>query len=191
MIEDIDLAPLDVLSILVTLLERRELHIPGRGDVVHAARGFQLFATQALTATGACACSAYRVLCAPPHTAYSPTLPFLSLTVCLHVFPIVLRVLSLPSRWFLLEATLREFFANKHLVQLSPTHSHAHPHPRPQHPAPTPSSPPRVDVHAYMHAHSYPHTPTYTHNPQVLRALPRMAARHSSAICGRASLCSP
>jgi midasin len=51
-IEDIDLAPLDVLSILVPLLERRELHIPGRGEVVRAARGFQLFATQTLTASG-------------------------------------------------------------------------------------------------------------------------------------------
>ncbi len=45
-IEDIDLAPMDVLSVLVPLLETRQLFIPGRGQAIQAAMGFQLFATQ-------------------------------------------------------------------------------------------------------------------------------------------------
>eukprot|EP00727_Mastigamoeba_balamuthi_P013922 m51a1_g9152 hypothetical protein (5493) ;mRNA; r:105121-123237 len=52
-IEDADLAPLDVLSVLVPLLESRKLFVPGRGDVVEAAPGFQLFATRALLAGAA------------------------------------------------------------------------------------------------------------------------------------------
>eukprot|EP01134_Creolimax_fragrantissima_P005503 CFRG5503T1 len=51
-VEDIDLAPMDVLSVLVPVLERREVFIPGRGEMVHAARGFQLFATQTLSTAG-------------------------------------------------------------------------------------------------------------------------------------------
>jgi len=47
-IEDIDLAPNEVLSTLIPLLERRQLFIPGRGEVIHAANGFQIFATQTL-----------------------------------------------------------------------------------------------------------------------------------------------
>ncbi|KJE89993.1 midasin [Capsaspora owczarzaki ATCC 30864] len=45
-IEDINLAPLDVLSVLIPLLEKRQLFIPGRGEVLAAAPGFQLFATR-------------------------------------------------------------------------------------------------------------------------------------------------
>lgn len=43
--EDIDKAPSDVLSVLSALLEDRKLHIPGRGESIPAAEGFQLFAT--------------------------------------------------------------------------------------------------------------------------------------------------
>jgi midasin (ATPase involved in ribosome maturation) len=32
-IEDIDLAPMEVLSVLIPLLETRKLFIPGRGEV--------------------------------------------------------------------------------------------------------------------------------------------------------------
>lgn len=45
LIEDIDKAPTEVLSILLTLLEKRELTIPSRGEVIKAANGFQLIAT--------------------------------------------------------------------------------------------------------------------------------------------------
>lgn len=48
LIEDIDLAPLDVMSVLLPLLESRKLFIPGRGEEVAAADGFQLLATQSL-----------------------------------------------------------------------------------------------------------------------------------------------
>ncbi|QHS74848.1 AAA family ATPase midasin [Saccharomyces paradoxus] len=45
LIEDIDKAPTDVLSILLSLLEKRELVIPSRGETVKAANGFQLIST--------------------------------------------------------------------------------------------------------------------------------------------------
>ncbi|ODQ78812.1 hypothetical protein BABINDRAFT_162495 [Babjeviella inositovora NRRL Y-12698] len=45
LIEDIDKAPTEVLSVLLTLLEKRELVIPSRGEVVKAANGFQLLST--------------------------------------------------------------------------------------------------------------------------------------------------
>lgn len=45
LIEDIDKAPTDVLSILLSLLEKRELTIPSRGETVKAANGFQLIST--------------------------------------------------------------------------------------------------------------------------------------------------
>lgn len=51
MIEDIDLAPAEVMSVLIPLLETRKIFIPGRGDVIEAANGFQLFATQTLFGT--------------------------------------------------------------------------------------------------------------------------------------------
>lgn len=41
---------MDVVSVLVPLLETGSLSMPGHGDVVRAAPGFQLFATQRLTA---------------------------------------------------------------------------------------------------------------------------------------------
>lgn len=45
LIEDIDKAPTEILSVLLPLLEKRELLIPSRGETVKAAPGFQLFAT--------------------------------------------------------------------------------------------------------------------------------------------------
>lgn len=45
LIEDIDKAPTEVLSVLLTLLEKRELSIPSRGEVIRAKNGFQLFST--------------------------------------------------------------------------------------------------------------------------------------------------
>ncbi|XP_078699924.1 midasin-like [Branchiostoma floridae x Branchiostoma belcheri] len=54
LLEDIDYAPMDVISILVPLLESRKLSIPGHGETVRCAPGFQLFASQQLlsSATG-------------------------------------------------------------------------------------------------------------------------------------------
>lgn len=46
LLEDIDLAPIDVISMLVPLLESNKLFVPGRGEVHRAAPGFQLFATR-------------------------------------------------------------------------------------------------------------------------------------------------
>ncbi|KAG5419016.1 hypothetical protein I9W82_003735 [Candida metapsilosis] len=45
LIEDIDQAPTEILSILLTLLEKRTLSIPSRGEVIKAKNGFQLFST--------------------------------------------------------------------------------------------------------------------------------------------------
>lgn len=45
LIEDIDKAPTEVLSILLSLLEKRELTIPSRGEIIKAANGFQLIST--------------------------------------------------------------------------------------------------------------------------------------------------
>lgn len=45
LIEDIDKAPTDVLSVLLPLLEKRELLIPSRGEVIKASSGFQIFGT--------------------------------------------------------------------------------------------------------------------------------------------------
>ncbi|CUS14036.1 unnamed protein product [Tuber aestivum] len=44
-VEDIDQAPKDVLSVLLPLMERGELVIPSRGEKITAARGFKLIAT--------------------------------------------------------------------------------------------------------------------------------------------------
>ena len=46
LLEDIDYAPLDVISVLIPLLEKRELLIPGRGDCLKVAPGFQFFCNQ-------------------------------------------------------------------------------------------------------------------------------------------------
>lgn len=45
LVEDIDKAPTEVLSILLTLLEKRELSIPSRGEVIRAHSRFQLIST--------------------------------------------------------------------------------------------------------------------------------------------------
>ena len=46
LLEDIDYAPMDVVSVLMPLLESRSLSVPAHGNTVKAAPGFQLFATQ-------------------------------------------------------------------------------------------------------------------------------------------------
>ncbi|KAH8552550.1 P-loop containing nucleoside triphosphate hydrolase protein [Umbelopsis sp. PMI_123] len=48
LIEDIDLAPSEVISMLLPLLETRHLFIPSRGEKLKAKEGFQLFATRSL-----------------------------------------------------------------------------------------------------------------------------------------------
>lgn len=45
LVEDIDKAPTDVLSVLLPLIERGELDIPSRGERIKAARGFRLITT--------------------------------------------------------------------------------------------------------------------------------------------------
>ncbi|POS87850.1 hypothetical protein EPUL_000412 [Erysiphe pulchra] len=44
-IEDIDRAPNDVLSVILSLIERRELLIPNRGEIIRAGRGFRILAS--------------------------------------------------------------------------------------------------------------------------------------------------
>lgn len=46
LLEDIDMAPADVLSMLIPVLETKTLTLPGRSETIVAAPGFQLFATQ-------------------------------------------------------------------------------------------------------------------------------------------------
>ncbi|XP_053396218.1 midasin-like isoform X2 [Mercenaria mercenaria] len=48
LMEDIDFAPMEVISVLLPLLETRTLSVPGHGDSIKAAPGFHLFATQRL-----------------------------------------------------------------------------------------------------------------------------------------------
>jgi midasin len=45
LVEDIDKAPTEVLSVLLPLIERGELDLPSRGEKIQAARGFRLIAT--------------------------------------------------------------------------------------------------------------------------------------------------
>ena len=45
LLEDIDCAPMDVISVLIPLLESRVLSIPGRENI-QAVPGFYLFATR-------------------------------------------------------------------------------------------------------------------------------------------------
>ena len=45
LLEDIDCAPMDVVSVLIPLLESRILYIPEKGNI-QASPDFQLFATQ-------------------------------------------------------------------------------------------------------------------------------------------------
>ncbi len=49
LIEDIDRAPNEVISVLLPLIEHGELVIPNRGEQVHAVRGFKLIATMRTT----------------------------------------------------------------------------------------------------------------------------------------------
>ncbi|XP_031820381.1 midasin [Sarcophilus harrisii] len=63
LLEDIDNAPLDVISVLIPLLENQELLIPGRGDCLKVAPGFQFFATRRLFG---CAGNWYR-----PHNSHA------------------------------------------------------------------------------------------------------------------------
>uniref|UniRef100_A0A8B9KTP9 Midasin n=1 Tax=Astyanax mexicanus TaxID=7994 RepID=A0A8B9KTP9_ASTMX len=46
LLEDIDHAPLDVISVLLPLMENKKLTIPGREDCIQVAPGFQFFATR-------------------------------------------------------------------------------------------------------------------------------------------------
>uniref|UniRef100_A0A670YNZ0 Midasin n=1 Tax=Pseudonaja textilis TaxID=8673 RepID=A0A670YNZ0_PSETE len=52
LLEDIDYAALDVISILIPLLENGELLIPGRNDCIKVAPGFHLFATRRVFSYG-------------------------------------------------------------------------------------------------------------------------------------------
>ncbi|XP_074982679.1 midasin isoform X2 [Caretta caretta] len=52
LLEDIDYAPLDVISVLIPLLENEELLIPGRGDCLKVSPGFQFFATRRVFSCG-------------------------------------------------------------------------------------------------------------------------------------------
>lgn len=45
-LEDLDLAPMEVVSALAPLLQTSTLSLPGHGDLLHAVPGFQIFATQ-------------------------------------------------------------------------------------------------------------------------------------------------
>ncbi|KAM9782721.1 LOW QUALITY PROTEIN: midasin [Neosynchiropus ocellatus] len=51
LLEDIDHAPLDVISVLLPLMENKKLMIPGREDI-HIAPGFQFFATRRVNYSG-------------------------------------------------------------------------------------------------------------------------------------------
>jgi len=46
LLEDIDHAPMEVISTLLPLLETGTLSVPGHGDTLRPAPGFHLFATQ-------------------------------------------------------------------------------------------------------------------------------------------------
>ncbi|KAK2856665.1 hypothetical protein Q5P01_005400 [Channa striata] len=52
LLEDIDHAPLDVISVLLPLMENKKLMIPGRDDCIDVASGFQFFATRRLYFSG-------------------------------------------------------------------------------------------------------------------------------------------
>ena len=49
LLEDLDYAPMDVVSVLVALLQSGVLSLPGHGETVRASPGFRLFATQRYT----------------------------------------------------------------------------------------------------------------------------------------------
>ncbi|XP_030578137.1 midasin [Archocentrus centrarchus] len=52
LLEDIDHAPLDVVSLLLPLMENKKLVIPGREDCIDVAPGFQFFATRRMYYSG-------------------------------------------------------------------------------------------------------------------------------------------
>uniref|UniRef100_A0A8C3A4W9 Midasin n=1 Tax=Cyclopterus lumpus TaxID=8103 RepID=A0A8C3A4W9_CYCLU len=52
LLEDIDHAPLDVISVLLPLMENKKLMIPGREDCIDVAPGFQFFATRRMYLSG-------------------------------------------------------------------------------------------------------------------------------------------
>ncbi|KAF5899322.1 midasin-like, partial [Clarias magur] len=52
LLEDIDHAPLDVISVLLPLMENKKLTIPGREDCIQVAPGFQFFATRRVFHSG-------------------------------------------------------------------------------------------------------------------------------------------
>ncbi|MED6248455.1 AAA ATPase midasin, partial [Ataeniobius toweri] len=52
LLEDIDHAPLDVISVLLPLMENKKLMIPGREDCIDVASGFQFFATRRMYCSG-------------------------------------------------------------------------------------------------------------------------------------------
>ncbi|XP_074846986.1 midasin isoform X2 [Carettochelys insculpta] len=52
LLEDIDYAPLEVISVLIPLLENGELLIPGHGDCLKVSPGFQFFATRRVFSCG-------------------------------------------------------------------------------------------------------------------------------------------
>lgn len=45
-LEDIDLASMDIASVIASLLENKALTVPGYRDLVQISPGFQLFMTQ-------------------------------------------------------------------------------------------------------------------------------------------------
>jgi midasin len=53
LIEDIDRCPFEILSAIISLLERRTLFLAGRGETITAADGFQIFATKTVSAAAA------------------------------------------------------------------------------------------------------------------------------------------
>uniref|UniRef100_A0A665V9V2 Midasin n=1 Tax=Echeneis naucrates TaxID=173247 RepID=A0A665V9V2_ECHNA len=52
LLEDIDHAPLDVISVLLPLMENKKLMIPGREDCIDVEPGFQFFATRRMYYSG-------------------------------------------------------------------------------------------------------------------------------------------
>ncbi|XP_077408316.1 midasin isoform X2 [Vanacampus margaritifer] len=52
LLEDIDHAPLDVISVLLPLMENKTLMIPGRDDSIDISPGFQFFATRRMNYSG-------------------------------------------------------------------------------------------------------------------------------------------
>ncbi|KAK9303268.1 hypothetical protein QLX08_005030 [Tetragonisca angustula] len=52
LLEDIDCAATDVISVIGQLVETKTLSVPGYRDLIHVKRGFQLFVTRRLTSAG-------------------------------------------------------------------------------------------------------------------------------------------